>query len=169
MVNFAANFKNKILQLIIMKKFFVVSLLLISSLLTFNSCEFDNSPEPDYPTYATYSISAGYTQYSGPEQLLTDIMEWVKANEDIYDTSAHYSTGAASEFTRQDAEAIQKYNDFANKFKAYLTEVGNKIAKGDYGPNVQVNGQFYSYVSRAQGEGGTLKTDSMSLIYPVTQ
>ena len=151
-----------------MKKFYIVSILLISSLLALTSCEFDTSPEPDYPLYATYTISANYTQFSGPAQLLTDIMQWVKANQDIYDTPVRYSTGAATEFAKTDAEAIERYNEFLIKFKAYLVEASKKVAEGAYGSAAQVNGQFYVYAARTQGQDGNLKSESVPLIYPVS-
>lgn len=151
-----------------MKKLFFMSLMLISSLMAFNSCEFDDSPEPDYPSYVTYTISAHYTQYSGPDQLLADIMTWVKANEDIYDTPARYSTGAASEFAKPDAEAIQRYNAFLNKFKAYMEEMRHEVDKGTYGPNIQVNGQFYVFAARTQGQDGNLKSETVPLVYPTS-
>jgi hypothetical protein len=56
---------------------------------SFTSCDWDNSPEPEHPLFVTYTISAGNVSFSGPEQLLTDIMAWVKANSIIYDTKVN--------------------------------------------------------------------------------
>jgi len=152
-----------------MKKSYFMFLVLICSLFAFSSCEFDNSPEPDYPLYVTYTISAGYTQFTGPDQLLADIQEWVKANHTIYDKSVHYSTGAASEFANADAEAKVKYNEFLAKFKAHMTEVQQQLASGAYGTGIQVDGRFYVFVARAQGEGGHIQSESVSLVYPDSQ
>lgn len=153
-----------------MKKIYNLSLLtvcLILAIATFSACEFDTSPEPDYPSYVTYTISVGNTEFSGPEELLTDIDLWIKNNQIIYDTAAKYSSGAPSEFSQQDAEAVKKYDEFVPKVKAYFEEVKGKIAAKAYGDDVNsVNGTFYVFVSRGQGQGRDLKSETIRLVYP---
>lgn len=134
---------------------------------SFTSCDWDNSPEPEHPMFVTYTISAGNVSFSGPEQLLTDIMAWVKANSIIYDTKVNYTSGEASEFTTTDAEAATKYeNEFVPKFKAYLNEVKSKLATGAYGRDVEVRASFYTFANRAQGKQGDLKYEHIEFIYP---
>ena len=140
---------------------------LILAATAFTSCEWDTSPEPEHPLYVTYSITAGNIDFSGPELLLTDMQEWIKANQYIYDKQVNYSTGEASEFANTDNEAIKKYeNDFLPKFKAYLEEVKGKLKSGAYGEGVVVNATFYATASRTQGKDGNLRYEQFKLDYP---
>jgi len=153
-----------------MKKFYSLALktlCLTLMIVSLTACEFDTSPEPDYPTYVTYTISVGNTAFSGPEQLLTDINTWVKNNEMRYDTPANYSSGSPSEFAKTDAEAVQKYEEFVPKVKAYFEEVKGKLNSKVYGSDVNsVHGTFYVFVARTQGQGGNLKSETIELVYP---
>lgn len=131
------------------------------------SCDWDNSPEPEYPTRVTYTISAGYTEYSGPDQLILDIESWIKENQMGYTADANYTTGAASEFTRQDANASQEMNKFLTLFQNYLqNNVKKALASGTYGENVTVKAAFYVYVVRGQGEDRTVRTETVMFTYP---
>ena len=131
----------------VMKKIYRLSLLTICFLLSMTaltSCEFDTSPEPDYPKYVTYTISVGHTSYSGPDAFLSDIMK----------------------FTQQDAEAVQKYNAFVPKVKAYFEEMRGKLNNKVYGDSPKVNGTFYVFVTRGQGQGRDLKSETITFVYP---
>lgn len=166
LTNFAPRNKQ---PFTVMKKIYRLSLLTICFLLSMTaltSCEFDTSPEPDYPKYVTYTISVGHTSYSGPDAFLSDIMTWVKDNQVIYDTPANYTTGAPSEFTQQDAEAVQKYNAFVPKVKAYFEEMRGKLNNKVYGDSPKVNGTFYVFVTRGQGQGRDLKSETITFVYP---
>ena len=148
-------------------KFSLLFVILLLAGMTLSSCEWDNSPEPDFPTRVTYAISAGYTEYSGPEQLITDIQKWIKENEMGYAADANYSTGAASEFVRQDAQAAQEMNKFLKLFQDYLNnDVRRALAAGTYGQDVTVRIAFYVYVVRYQGEDRTIKTETVMFTYP---
>ena len=71
-----------------MKKFFPISLFvacLFVATALLSSCEFDASEEPDHPYFASYAMSANYTEYNGPDQLLLDFQNWVKENQVYYD------------------------------------------------------------------------------------
>ena len=148
-------------------KYALALVCMILATTSFTSCDWDNSPEPEHPLYVTYTISAGSVSFSGPDQLLTDILAWVKANSIIYDTKVNYTTGAASEFTATDADAIKKYeNEFLPKFKAHLGEVQNQLAAGNYGKGAEVRASFYTYAKRGQGQQGDLKYEHIEFIYP---
>ena len=142
----------------------VICLMLASS--SFISCEFDTSPEYDHPLYVTYSITADDLSFDGPDELLVDILAWIKENSLNYDEKVNYSTGAASEFAKEDAEAISKYEVFVPKFHAYLAEVSRKLASGTYGNGAVVSAVFCTYAKRVQGEGGNLKYDEFNFSYP---
>jgi len=134
---------------------------------SFSSCEWDNSPEPDHPLYVTYTISAGSVSFEGPEELLNEMLAWIKANAIIYDTQVNYTSGTASEFAKTDAEATQKYEtQFMPKFRSYLNEVKGKLASGAYGSNVQVKATFYTFASRGQGEQRDLKYEQVEFVFP---
>ena len=140
---------------------------LLLSVTTFSSCEWDTSPEPEYPTKVTYSISASYTEYTGPDKLIDDIEDWVQENQMGYAADANYTTGAASEFVKQDAQAAQEMEKFLTKFKNYLNnDVRNALAAGTYGENVTVHGLFYTYVVRQQGQDPTVRTETVVFSYP---
>ena len=154
-----------------MKKFYSISLLLaciILSVVSFASCEFDTSGEPDHPTYATYVISAGCHEFNGSNQVLKDINTWIKDNTIYYMEEVNYSTGAPEEFAKSDAAAIKQYEEvFIPKFKAYLEDVKKKFAAGAYeDAGSSVIGKFYVFVSREQGQNKDLKSESVDLIYP---
>lgn len=140
---------------------------LIMAMAPLSSCEFDTSPEPEHPTYVTYTITAGNISFSGPEQLLADIQQWIKSNQIVYDTEVHYSSGAASEFKNSDNEAISKYNGFVSKFTAYLKDVLTKLDSGAYGKNVKVTATFFVSASRLQGQDGKLKYEHLEFVYPI--
>ena len=88
-------------------------LTLLFSAIAITSCDWDNSPEPEHPLYVTYTISAGYVSFIGPDVLLDDIQTWIKENQSVYDKPVNYTTGEASEFEKTDNEAIKKYEEFA--------------------------------------------------------
>ena len=156
-----------------MKLLHKTSLLLATLLLSiaaFTACDWDNSPEPEFPTMVTYMISASYTEYVGPDELLTDILAWIKENKTGYAANANYTTGAKSEFVTQDAEAAKKMDAFLEKFKNYLENtIKPALAAGTYGDNPHVDGKFYTFAMREQGEDRTVKTASVFLVYPDAQ
>ena len=140
---------------------------LILSLSTFNSCDLDTSPEPDHPLYVTYTISASSLEFTGPEKLLLDFQAWVKENQVVYDKQVSYKTGDASEFSKTDAEAVKKFEEFQPLFKTYLNELKKKLENGVYGnPPSNVAAMFCIYASRTQGEGGNLKYEQIKFSYP---
>lgn len=153
-----------------MKKIYSLALLLIGLFTVAGinaSCEFDVHEDPDYPSYVTYTISAGELSFSGPEQLSTDIKAWIHENQIVYDKSVKYSTGEASEFASADAEAIKKYEEFVPKFKARLEEVNAALAKGVYGDEYkQVKATYYVHATRTQGKDGKLKYEQIEYVYP---
>lgn len=153
----------------ILKNYLSILVCIILAATAFTACEWDNSPEPEHPTYVTYTISVGLEDYIGSDELLQDIYKWIKANQKIYDKEVRYSTGAASEFASSDADALKIYETFAPKFKAYIEEVQTKLAKGEYEPDNHVNATFYIYAARTQGEGGSLKSEQVKLVYPTAQ
>lgn len=145
--------------------------LLILSLLTItgltSSCEFNSHEDPDHPLYVEYTISAGNLSFSGPQQLLLYIQNWIKENQIVYVKQVNYSTGDASEFSTTDAEAIKKYEEFLPKFKALFNKLDQELAKGTYGKeNINVNAIFYVFAKRAQGKDGNLKYDQLDYVYP---
>lgn len=165
--NFAAELKPIHLEMKKIYNLFLLTICLILATATFTACEFDTSPEPDYPSYVTYTISVGYTTFEGSELVLTDIETWIKNNQIIYDTPAKYSTGAPSEFSQQDAEAVKKYDEFVPKAKAFFEEVRGKLNVKAYGSDVNsVKGTFYVFVTRGQGDGRDLKSETINLVYP---
>lgn len=140
---------------------------MLLSLTVFTSCDWDNSPEPEYPSKVTYSISADYTEFDGPEQLLLDIKSWIEDNKTGYLADASYSTGAASEFVNQDAQAAKVMDQFTAKFINYLqTTVKEALAAGTYGEGVQVNARFYTYVQRDLGQDRDVKVTLVPFVYP---
>lgn len=147
------------------------SLLILScailSMTAFISCEFGDRTDPDHPLFVSYTISVNTEQYNGPDELLDQINDWIEKNAVIYDTEVKYSTGAPEEFAHSDNEAIQKYNQFLPKFKAYLNEVTQKLANGSYGAGAKVQADFYVYAVRGQGQGRDLKSEHVNYVYPV--
>ena len=133
----------------------------------FLSCGLGDRTDPDHPLFVSYTISVSYDQYNGPDELLVEIKDWVEKNSVIYDTEVNYSTGAPEEFAHSDNEAIQKYNQFLPKFKAYLNEVTQKLANGSYGAGAKVQADFYVYAVRGQGQGRDLKSEHVNYVYPV--
>lgn len=140
---------------------------LILVIMSFDSCEFNNITDPEHPSFVSYTITAGNLNFTGPDQLLADIRSWIKENQIVYDVEVNYSTGEKSEFTKPDNEAIVKYEQFAPKFTAYLSELKTKLAAGKYG-NIEhpVSATFYVSAVRSQGQEGTLKYDQISFHYP---
>lgn len=153
-----------------MKTFYYFAILLTGLLAVaglVSSCEFNAHEDPEHPLYVTYTISAGEVSYSGPNQLQLDIQAWIKANQIVYDRSVNYSTGDKSEFSSTDTEAAQKYEEFFQKFKAYLDQVYAELAKGTYGKEgSNVNATFYVFASRAQGKERTIKYEHYEFVYP---
>lgn len=135
------------------------------------SCDWeklDRSPEPDHPMYVTYTISASSLEFAGPDELLEDIEAWIKTNQIAYDKKVSYKSGEASEFTKTDAEAVKKYEEFVPLFKAYLEEVKKKLAAGAYDELTSsgVSALFAVYAARTQGQQGNLKYDQIKFSYP---
>ena len=147
-------------------KYAIALVCILMASVSFTACEFDSSPEYDHPLYVTYTISASDVEFNGPDQLLIDILAWIKANSVIYDVKVNYSNGSASEFAEQDADARKKYDEFVPKFNAYLDEVRSKLTSGTYGSGVSVNAKFATYANRTQGESGHLKYEEISFVYP---
>ena len=152
------------------KKLSMLFACLILSATSFTSCEWDTSGEPDHPLFVSYTITAGAVRFDGPEQLLTDINAWIKANQIVYDVQVNYTTGDASEFTATDAQAITKYNEFAPKFKEYLNDMMKKLGEGAYkdeetGSNTTV-ATFFISAARTQGQEGSLKYEQVEFNYP---
>lgn len=140
---------------------------LILAVLSFNSCEFNHIPDPEHPTYVSYTISAGSLSYNGPDQVLADIKSWIRDNQDVYDVEVHYSTGEKSEFTKHDNEAIIRYEKFVTKFKAYLDELKSNLSAGKYGKiDHAISATFFVSAVRAQGQEGTLKYDQIEFHFP---
>lgn len=144
----------------------LVCMLMLAGLTT--SCDWDTSPEYDHPLYVTYTITASALSFNGPEQMLNDIQTWVKENQEAYDRQVNYKTGDASEFSKTDAEAVKKYEEFVPKFKAYLDEMKKKLDGGAYKDDISgdIKAIFTTYAARAQGEGGNLKYDQIEFSYP---
>ena len=154
-----------------MKKIYTFVLLVSSMLMLtgLSSCEFDTSPEPpDYPIYVTYIITAQRLSFEGPDVVMSDIEQWIKSNRVAYDVRMNYSTGDASEFSKQDADAIKSYQEFLPKFKSYLeTELKNKISSGAFGEDVKSVKATYSVTAtRQQGKDGNLKYEQVTFTYP---
>lgn len=151
----------------LIKRLSLLLVCLILSLESFNSCDFDTSPEPDHPLYVTYTISAGSVEFTGPDVVLQDINSWIKENQVVYDKQVSYKSGAASEFSKTDTEAVKKYEEFLPVFRAYLEEVKKKLATGTYGEKTSgVSAVFFVFASRTQGEEGHLKYDQINFSYP---
>ncbi len=126
-----------------------------------------NSEDPDHPSYVSYSIGMGYTDYDGPDFLLLEIEKWIHENSVFLKEEVKYSTGATSEFAAADAKAIKEFEKFVPKAENYFAEVKAKLARGEYGDTIKsVNGKFYAYVMRVQGEDNTLKTANVPLVFP---
>ena len=153
-----------------MKRIYTLAVLLISILLSngLSSCEFDTSPEPpDYPIYVTYIITAQSLSFDGPENVSTEIDEWIRTNRVAYDVRMNYSTGDPSEFTKQDAEAVKKYEEFLPKFKAYLEkDLKEKLATAAFENVKQVKATYSVTAKRVQGQQGDLKYDQVDFVYP---
>lgn len=131
-----------------LKNFLLIACLMLGAPL-FNSCEWDTSPEPEHPSYITYTISAAIIDFVGPDQLQTDIKTWIKENQDVYDKEVYYSTGEASEFSKTDAEAVKKYEAFVPKFKAFIDECKARLAANKYGElTTPVKARFSVFASR---------------------
>ena len=154
-----------------LKSFFILVFML--AMPAFSSCDWgdlDSSDDPEFPLYVSYRISVGQIEFNGPDQLLLDINAWIKANQVMFDRQVTYTTGDPSEFTKTDAEAIKKYDEFVPKFKTYLADVKRRVADGFYStaeqPDVTVHAKFYTYATRVQGKGNDLKSENFELNYP---
>ena len=145
-----------------------LSVLLVCLALGLMSMECDNSPEPAHAKFISYTISAelDLNSYTGPQDLPNDIKAWVDKNEVYYDLPFEYSTGAASEFAKYDAEALKKYDPFKTKLLQYLEELKGRLAKGDYGKDSKVNATIRVFAERGQGESRSLKNETVNLTYP---
>ena len=138
----------------------------------FISCDWDASTEPDHPLYVTYTVSAGYVSFQGPELLLQDIQTWIKDNQIVYDKAVNYTTGEASEFTKTDTEAVKKYEEFAPKFKTYLNNVVmTSLKEGKYddkenNTKANVTATFFVSAARTQGQNGNLKYEEINFSFP---
>lgn len=133
----------------------------------FSSCEWDTSPEPEHPSYITYTISASSLEFVGPDQLQTDIKNWIRENEEIYDLEVYYKTGEASEFSKTDAQAVKKFEAFLPKFKAFIEECKARLAANKYGElTTPVKAKFAVFASRTQGQDGNLRYDEVNLTHP---
>ena len=153
------------------KQFLPTLTVLALILAVVTSCDWeklDRSPEPDHPLYVTYTITASSLNFTGPEELLNNIQDWVKTNQIAYDKKVNYKNGEASEFTKTDEEAVKKYDEFVPKFKTYLEkDVKESLKKGTYGdPTDKVTAIFAVYAARTQGESGNLKYEQISFTYP---
>ena len=143
----------------------LVSIIFLSAGLS--SCDLGDKPDPEFPLYVSYVISAGEVSFEGPEQLLIDIKAWINDNQIAYDEKVNYSSGAASEFATTDAKAIKKFDEeFMPKFNAYLEQVRNNLSTGTYGKNPSVKASFGVYAARRQGENRDLKYAIVDLTYP---
>lgn len=152
-----------------MKRVHKISLLhacAILSVLTFLSCGLGDKTDPDHPLFVSYEISVGCEEYNGPDQLLTDINNWISNNMVYYEIEIKYTTGAKEEFAQSDAEALQKYDAFLSKFKSYLNELSGKLSKGSYDGVSKVDIDFFVYAKRLQGQGKDLKSEHVRFIYP---
>ena len=56
---------------------------------TLSSCDLSTPPDPEFPLYVTYTISASEGTYTGPDQLLLDIKSWIDENQIVYDEKAN--------------------------------------------------------------------------------
>ena len=130
--------------------------------------ECDNSPEPDHVKFISYQVSAQLDDvtYTGPKELVTEMKKWIENNEVYYDLRYDYSTGAASEFTEEDAKALAKYEPFKAKFTQYLEEIRGKLAKGSFGKDVKVSASFRVFAERGQGQDRVLKEETVNFTYP---
>ena len=152
-----------------MKNFYTAIALLITSVMLtagLASCEFDSSNEPDFPIYVSYTISAGYVNYNGPQELINEFQAWLRENSSVYDEPVKYTTGEASEFTKTDNKAIEKYNTFVSNFKIFLEEAKAKLASGAYGSVTSASGTFYLFAHRTQGQDGDLRYEQIEFVYP---
>ena len=151
-----------------MKTVHKLSVLLVCLTLGLMSMECDRSPEPEHVTYISYQVSAQLNEetYAGPKELVQEMNKWIEQNEVYYDLRYDYSTGAASEFTQKDAEALAKYEPFKTKFTQYLEEVKGKLAKGSFGKDPKVSATFRVFAERGQGQDRVLKEETVNFTYP---
>lgn len=151
-----------------MKAFQKLSMLLVVLALSFTSCEWDTSPEPEHPTYVTYTVSAWQESFDGPLQLSTDIATWIKDNTIMYDRQINYSTGDVSEFAKTDPEIYTHYDTFKAKFTNHLNkEVRNQLANSTmYGKDVKVQATYFIFANRSYGDGKDFKSEKVVFSYP---
>ena len=146
-----------------------LSVLLVCLALGLMSMECDNSPEPPHVKYISYQVSAVLDEatYTGPKQLVPDIKTWIDQNEYYEDFQYEYSTGAASEFTKYDANALKKYDPFKTKFLNYLeNDIRGRLSKGSYGKDSKVSATFRVFAERGQGQERVLKEETVNFTYP---
>lgn len=150
-----------------MKTYQKLSMLLVVLALSFTSCDWDNSPEPEHPTYVSYTVSAWQESYDGPTILASDITDWIKRNTIIHEEKVNYSTGELSEFAKTDPTIYPYYDTFKSKFTTYLNnEVKTHLANGDYGKDVKVQATYVVYANRSYGDGKELKSEKVTFSYP---
>ena len=134
--------------------------------MTFLSCGLGDKTDPDHPLFVSYVISVVCEEYNGPEQLLTEINNWISNNSVYDDIEVNYTTGAIEEFAKSDADELKKYEELLTKFKSYLNELNGKLSKGSYSGVSNVDIDFFVYAKRLQGQGKDLKSEHVRFIYP---
>ncbi len=151
-----------------MKTVHKLSILLVCLALGLMSMECDRSPEPPHVKYISYEITAQLDEetYAGPKELIPEIQTWIGNNEVYYDLQYEYKTGDASEFTKYDTQALAKYEPFKTKFTQYLDGLKSKLARGDFGKNVQVSASFHVFAKRGQGQNQVLREETINFTYP---
>ena len=78
-----------------------------------------------------------------------------------------YSTGAASEFSEYDSNALKNYDPFKKKLTDYLEgEIKGRLSKNSYGKDPKVNATIRVFAERGQGEGRVLKSENITFTYP---
>ncbi len=145
------------------KKSFMLLAVLALSLI---SCDWDTSPEPDHPTYITYTISAITENFNGPSMLQSDMEKWIKKNTVIYYEKTNTLAGNETDYARNDPEALKKYEAFKSTLSTFLsTGIKAEIDKGTYGvsKDIKAQGTFQVYVDR---DGSVLKSEKMEFSYP---
>lgn len=152
-----------------MKTIQKLSVLLVCLTFGLMSMECDRSPEPDHVKFISYQVSAELNDetYAGPKDLASEITKWIENNEVYYDLKYEYQTGAASEFTKFDTEALTKYEPFKTKFTQYLDGIKGRIAKGDFSiKDGKVSASFRVFCERGQGQDRVLKEETINFSYP---
>ena len=151
-----------------MKTFQKLSVLLVCLALGLMSMQCDNSPEPPHAKFVSYTIAAemDLTNYTGPQSLSNDFKAWVDNNEVYYDLPFEYSTGAASEFAKYDAEALKKYDPFKTKLLQQLEKMRGQLNSNSYGKDAKVKATIRVFAERGQGQDRVLKEENINFTYP---